>query len=168
MFFWGCKWETRVFSPPFLLSRVLEISSFALLASATQAKGKLPCLTVYRALKVSSISVLSTDKRKLKSYMFPLLPRRLSRERKGRREGDNGQDGASPSVCTLPMVPCGSSPVARLYLAKNEAPEEEADVYELLSLVIHLLWIGLRFIVTWEAFVYAASDSFTVKLVVRK
>ena len=32
----------------------------------------------------------------------------------------------SPAVCTLPMVPCGSSPVARLYLAKNEAPEEEA------------------------------------------
>ena len=27
---------------------------------------------------------------------------------------------------TLPMVPCGSSLVARLYLAKNEAPEEEA------------------------------------------
>ena len=26
----------------------------------------------------------------------------------------------------LPMVPCGSSPVAGLYLAKNEAPEEEA------------------------------------------
>ena len=98
------------------------------------------------------------------------IPRRLSRERKGRREGDNGRDGSSPSVCTLPMVPCGSSPVARLYLAKNEAPEEEADVewYGLLSLVIHLLWIGLRFIVTWEAFVYAASDSFTVKLVVRK
>ena len=24
------------------------------------------------------------------------------------------------------MVPCGSSPVVRLYLAKNEAPEEEA------------------------------------------
>ena len=34
---------------------------------------------------------------------------------------------ASPAVCTLPMVPCGSSPVARLYLAKNEAPEEEAS-----------------------------------------
>ena len=32
----------------------------------------------------------------------------------------------SPAVCTLPMVPCSSSPVARLYLAKNEAPEEEA------------------------------------------
>ena len=28
----------------------------------------------------------------------------------------------------LPMVPCGSSPVARLYLAKNEAPEEEEAV----------------------------------------
>ena len=41
--------------------------------------------------------------------------------RKGRREGHNGRD------CTLPMVPCGSSPVARLYLAKNKAPEEEAD-----------------------------------------
>lgn len=25
----------------------------------------------------------------------------------------------------VPMVPCGSSPVARLYLSKNEAPEEE-------------------------------------------
>ena len=25
------------------------------------------------------------------------------------------------------MVPCGSSPVARLYLAKNEALEEEAE-----------------------------------------
>ena len=31
--------------------------------------------------------------------------------------------------CTLPMVPCGSSPVARLYLAKNEAPEEKACSY---------------------------------------
>ena len=86
------------------------------------------------------------------------------------REGDNGRDGASPAVCTLPMVPWGSSPVARPYLAKNEAPEEEADVecYGLLSLVIHLLRLGLRFIVTWEAFVYAAFDSFTVKLVVHK
>ena len=73
MLFWGCKWETGVVSPPFLLSRVLEISSFALLAPATQAKGKLPCLTVYRALKVSSVSVLSTDKRKLKPYSFPLF-----------------------------------------------------------------------------------------------
>ena len=27
---------------------------------------------------------------------------------------------------TLPIVPCGSSPVVRLYLGKTEAPEEEA------------------------------------------
>ena len=37
--------------------------------------------------------------------------------RKGRREGDNGRDGASPVVSTLPMVPCGSSPVTRSALA---------------------------------------------------
>ena len=30
---------------------------------------------------------------------------------KVRREGDNGRGSASPTVCTLPMVPCGSSPV---------------------------------------------------------
>ena len=40
---------------------------------------------------------------------------RWKRARKGRREG----------VCTLSMVPCGSSSVARHYLAKNEVPEEE-------------------------------------------
>ena len=34
--------------------------------------------------------------------------------RKGRREGNNGRDGASPDVCTLAMVPCGSSPVSRI------------------------------------------------------
>ena len=51
-----------------------------------------------------------------------LVPRRLSRAQ--RKAGRRQQ--ASPAVCTLPMVPCGSSPVARLYLAKNEAPEEEA------------------------------------------
>ena len=42
-----------------------------------------------------------------------LVPRRLSPARKGRRV-----------VCALPMVPWGSSPVACLYLAKNEAAEE--------------------------------------------
>ena len=48
--------------------------------------------------------------------MISYLPRtQTSLARKGRREG-----------YTLPMFPCGSSPVARLYLAKNEAPEEEA------------------------------------------
>ena len=45
------------------------------------------------------------------------------------KEGGKETTGeTSPAVCTLPMVPCSSSPVARarLYLAKNEAPEEEA------------------------------------------
>ena len=43
------------------------------------------------------------------------------------KEGGKETTGETlPAVCTLPMVPCGSSPVARLYLAKNEAPEEEA------------------------------------------
>ena len=37
---------------------------------------------------------------------------------------------APPAVCAPPMVPCGSSPVARLYLAKNEAPEEVADLIQ--------------------------------------
>ena len=41
------------------------------------------------------------------------------------RAKEGGKE-TSPAVCTLPMVPCGSSPVTRLYLAKNEAPEEEA------------------------------------------
>ena len=34
------------------------------------------------------------------------------------------------------MVSCGSSPVTRLYLAKNEAPEEEAELIGL-DPVIH-------------------------------
>ena len=34
--------------------------------------------------------------------------------RKWRREGDNGRDGPSPAVCTLPLVPSGSSPVTRV------------------------------------------------------
>ena len=46
--------------------------------------------------------------------------------RKGSREGDNGR--LPSAVGTLPMVPCGSLPVARLYLAKNEAPKDEADL----------------------------------------
>ena len=56
---------------------------------------------VYLMLKISNIGGC-------------LVPRRLSRwkcARKGRREGDNGWDSASPAVCSLPMVPCGSSPV---------------------------------------------------------
>ena len=51
--------------------------------------------------------------RQRKTEQNCLVPRRLSRcARKGRREGDNGRD-----VCTLPMVPCGSSPVTRFALA---------------------------------------------------
>ena len=42
----------------------------------------------------------------------------LARAKEGEKE--------TSAVCTLPMAPCGSSLVARLYLAKNEAPEEEA------------------------------------------
>ena len=41
-------------------------------------------------------------------------------------DADNGRDGVWPAVCTLPMVRCGSSPVARPYHAKNEAPGGEA------------------------------------------
>ena len=57
------------------------------------------------------------------SYPDVSLLRKMCAQRKaGRRQ---------PAVCTLPMVPCGSSPVTRFALAsamrKNEAPEEEAD-----------------------------------------
>ena len=69
------------------------------------------------------------------------VPRRLSLDENGRaKEGGketkcNGRDGASPAVCTLPMVPCGSHQSlafrARLYDEKNEAPEEEAGIWKL-------------------------------------
>ena len=46
------------------------------------------------------------------------------------------------AVCTLPMAPCGSSLVARLFLAKNEAPEEEAvPVQYYILLDIFLLFL---------------------------
>ena len=44
--------------------------------------------------------------------------------RKGRREGDNGQDIASPAVCTLPWS-LALYHQSLLYFAKNEAPDEE-------------------------------------------
>ena len=48
------------------------------------------------------------DDQSITWYKLCLVPRRLSRcARKGRREGD----------CTLPMVPCGVSPVTRFALA---------------------------------------------------
>ena len=55
-----------------------------------------------------------------------LVPRRFFLDENVRaREGGKEATGET-AVCTLPMVPCGSSPVTHLYLAKNEAPEEEA------------------------------------------
>ena len=47
--------------------------------------------------------------------------------RKGRREGDNGRDGTSPAVCTLPMVPCGSSPVTRV--SRSPLPCEKRSAW---------------------------------------
>ena len=47
--------------------------------------------------------------------------------RKGRREGDNGRDVASPAVCTLPMVPCGSSPVTRV--SRSPLPCEKRSAW---------------------------------------
>ena len=61
-----------------------------------------------------NLSLLIAEQDKLP---LPRTQTSLSRwkcARKGRREGDNGRDGASPAVCTLPMVPCGSSPVTRV------------------------------------------------------
>ena len=37
-----------------------------------------------------------------------------------------GAKETSPAVCILPMVPCRSSPVTRLYLAKNEEGQRRA------------------------------------------
>ena len=47
--------------------------------------------------------------------------------RKGRREGDNGRDVAKPSVCTLPMVPCGSWPVTRV--SRSPLPCEKQSAW---------------------------------------
>ena len=47
--------------------------------------------------------------------------------RKRKREEDNGRDGASPAVCTLPMVPCGSSPVTRV--SRSPLPCEKRSAW---------------------------------------
>ena len=62
-------------------------------------------------------------------YSDCLVPRLLSLDENVRaKEGGKETTGeTSPAVCSLPMVPRVSSPVARLYLVKNEATEEEAD-----------------------------------------
>ena len=58
----------------------------------------------------------------------------LARAKEGGKE--------TSAVFTLPMAPCGSSLVARLYLAKNEAPEEEAvPVQYYILLDIFLLFL---------------------------
>ena len=91
-------------------------------------KGTYPFIARDFFVSTSFGSKLMTIRMMPSRKAFQRLPRTqtsLSRAQK-RREGDTGRDGASPAVCTLPMVHCGSSPVARLYLAKNEAPEEEA------------------------------------------
>ena len=66
-------------------------------------------------------------------YNGCLVPRRLSLDENVRAKEDGlettgERPSKRPSVCTLPMVLCGSSPVARLYLAKNEGPDEEAVI----------------------------------------
>ena len=60
-------------------------------------------------------------------YSDCLVPRLLSLDENVRaKEGGKETTGeTSPAVCSLPMVPRVSSPVARL--VKNEATEEEAD-----------------------------------------
>ena len=65
--------------------------------------------------------------------------------------------GKGQRECILPMFPCGSSLVARLYLVKNEAPEEEAAygmVQTSSPLKISRLWFLrplhlLPFLTTW-------------------
>ena len=57
-----------------------------------------------------------------------LLMKMCVQRKAGRRQR------ASPAICILPMVPCGSFPVTRLYLAKNEVPEEEAGVSSMMPL----------------------------------
>ena len=49
-----------------------------------------------------------------------------SRQRARRRLACRLYQPLSVLVCALPMVRCGSSPVARPYPAKNEAPGQEA------------------------------------------
>ena len=63
-----------------------------------------------------------------------LVPRRLSFDENVRAK----EGGKETAVCTPPMVPCGSSPVARLYPAKNDAPEEEAGIGLLLTVTVWL------------------------------
>ena len=75
-----------------------------------------------------------------------LVPRRLSfHENVRAKEGGKETTG----VCTLPVVPCGSSLVACLYLTKNEAPEEEAVQIALRTLCKGCYRISKVFVFSW-------------------
>ena len=104
-------------------------------------------------LLVTLASRLRVDGRKqrfsntVKSYTNScLVPRRLSfHENVRAKEGGKETTG----VCTLPVVPCGSSPVSRLYLTKNEAPEEEAVQIALRTLCKGCYRISKVFVFSW-------------------
>ena len=104
-------------------------------------------------LLITLASRLRVDGRKrrfsntMKSYTNScLVPRRLSfHENVRAKEGGKETTG----VCTLPVVPCGSSPVARLYLTKNEAPEEEAVQIALRTLCKGCYRISKVFVFSW-------------------
>ena len=74
--------------------------------------------TRWSALKSRGLFIRDKHTGDFARFAVATLPRTQTSlfrcERKGRREGNNGRDGASPAVCTLPMVPCGSSPVTRI------------------------------------------------------
>ena len=63
------------------------------------------------------------------SYPDASLSMKMCAQRKARR-----RQRASPAVCTLPIVTCGSSPVTRVSRSpllceiKNEEPEEESEI----------------------------------------
>ena len=80
-----------------------------------------PAKSAYATVEFNRIASYCVRRFHLRFIAGLLLPRTQTSlwkcARKGRREGHNGRDGASPAVCTLPMVPCGSSPVTRFALA---------------------------------------------------
>ena len=102
---------------------------------------------------ITLASRLRVDRRKrrfsntMKSYTNScLVPRRLSFHENVRAK-ESGKE--TTGVCTLPVVPCGSSPVARLYLTKNEAPEEEAVQIALRTLCKGCYRISKVFVFSW-------------------
>ena len=80
-----------------------------------------------------------------KAASYPDVSLRCAR--KGRREGDNGRDVASPAVCTLPMVPCGSSPVTRV--SRSPLPCEKRRAWG--GGCARSVWVGA---IGWNAWSY--------------